>query len=275
MNWNGLTLPNNPYYQDDAVVIYHADCRDILPLIPDKSIDLVLTSPPYNLEMEYERRLTEKEYLDFITMVLSNIYSCLASAGRVIWNVPNQIRIARDGDLWSPSIKTALIMDGVGLRFFDMLQWNQRYSDSATAWGSWLSPSAPFIRHQLEAILIYYKKVWKLQRPGESDLEPKQFMSLTKSELWDISPADRNGHPAPYPEELVWKCLKLFSYKDALILDPFLGSGTTAYCAKKLGRKCIGIEIEERYCEIASKRCSQGVMDLSESKQTPVSLWEG
>ena len=264
MNWNNLELPDKDvYFKDEDSLIYCSDCRSILPSIPDKSIDLVLTSPPYNLEKEYEARLTEKEYLDFVTVVLTKIYSCLASAGRVLWNVPNQIRIARDGNLWSPSIKTALIMEKVGFRFFDMIQWNQRYSDSATVWGSWLSPSAPFIRHQLEAILVFYKEVWKLQQKGESDLDPRQFMSLTKSELWDISPAVRNGHPAPYPEELVWKCLKLFSYKNALILDPFLGSGTTAYCVKKLGRKCIGIEIEEKYCRIAVERLRQSVMSLN------------
>ena len=253
-----------PYYQEGGITIYLGDCREILPELPDKSIDLVLTSPPYNLEMEYEQRLTQEEYLKFIGEVLAELYRVLCSSGRVLWNVPNQIRIARDGDLWSPSIKTAMLMEKIGLRYFDMIQWNQGYSDSATAWGSWLSPSAPFIRHQLEAILVYYKDQWKLQRQGETDLTPSQFMSLTKGELWDIKPARRdNHHPAPYPDEMVWKCLKLFSYKGTIILDPFLGSGTTAYWAKKLNRKCIGIEIEEKYCEIAANRCRQSVMELN------------
>lgn len=255
-------IGKKPYFQDDAAVIYCADNRDILPLIPEKSVDLVVTSPPYNLEMEYEQSLTEQEYLDFINQVLIELHRTLCEGGRILWNVPNQIRVARNGHLWSPSIKTAGLLEKVGMQFFDIILWNQCYSDSATAWGSWLSPSAPFIRHQLEAVLVFYKEQWKLQHGNGTDLEPQQFMSLTKSELWDISPAKRNGHPCPYPEELAWKCMKLFSYQSSFILDPFLGSGTTAYCTKKLGRKCIGIEISEKYCEIAAKRLSQSVMRL-------------
>lgn len=205
--------------------------------------------------MEYEQKQTKEEYLTFIERVLRGCYHVLAAGGRICWNVPNQIRVGRDGELWSPSIKTAELMEKTGFKFFDFLIWNQMYSDSATAWGSWCSPSAPFIRHQTEAILVFCKDVWKIQHKGKSDLEPKEFMSLTKSELWDIRPAKASqvGHPAPFPEELPKRCIKLFSYVGDVVLDPFTGSGTTLKAAEDLGREWIGIEKEQSYINLAIK----------------------
>ena len=148
-------------------------------------------------------------------------------------------------------------MEGCGFSFFDLIIWNQYYSDSATAWGSWKSPSAPFVRHQLQAILVFYKDKWKIQHSGETDLTKSEFMSLTKSELWNFSPesAKKIGHPAPFPEELPRRCMRLFSYIGDTILDPFVGSGTTIKVAQDLKRNCIGIEVNPKYCSLIKSRC--------------------
>jgi site-specific DNA-methyltransferase (adenine-specific) len=150
--------------------------------------------------MEYEEKLSMDNYLDFIKSVLEECYRVLKRGGRICWNVPNQIRVGRDGALWPPAIKTAGLMEKTGFSFFDFIIWDQGYSDSATAWGSWCSPSAPFIRHQTEAILVFYKDVWKIQHKGKTDLTKKEFMSLTKGELWRMNPERRRAHPAPFPE---------------------------------------------------------------------------
>jgi len=238
-----------PFYR-----LIQGDCLKVLPTLEAESIDLLVTSPPYNLQKEYEQSLSEKEYLQFINTVLEESYRILRTSGRVCWNVPNQIRIHRDGDLWSPLVKTANLMEQVGFKFFDILLWNQNFSDSATAWGSWKSPSSPFIRHQCESILVFYKKTWKMKGVG-SDLTTLDFMRLTKSELWTMRPETDRTHPAPFPLELPKRCIKLFSYLDSVILDPFLGSGTTMKACQDLKRSCIGIEIEPKYCDIVRKRC--------------------
>lgn len=229
------------------------DCVEVMKTFPDLSVDLVVTSPPYNLQKEYELWRSESQYLSFVKTVLTEIYRVLKVAGRVCWNVPNQIRLNRDGKLWSPMIKTATLLEQLKFKFFDVVIWDQGYSDSATAWGSWKSASAPFIRHQCESILVFYKIKWK-KRFGVSDLATKEFMQLTKSELWKISPETNRLHPAPFPEELAKSCIKLFSFVDDVILDPFVGSGTTCAVAKKLRRRWVGVDVQEEYVRMAKER---------------------
>lgn len=240
-------------------LLYEGDCLDMFKQIPDNSIHIIVTSPPYNLQMEYEQKLTKEEYLIFIEQVLRECYRVLVHSGRICWNVMNQIRVGRDGELWSPSIKMSEIMEKIGFRFFDFIHWDQGYSDSATAWGSWLSPSAPFIRHQTEAILVLYKGQWKLNRKGAADLTAKEFMTWTKSELWSIQPAKASqvGHPAPFPEELAERCIRLFSYVGDVVCDPFAGSGTTLAMAEKWNRLWVGAEKNPNYISLANKNINR------------------
>ena len=170
MNWNGIELPDqNIYFQDDAVVIYHADCREILPLISNKSIDLVLTSPPYD-----------------------------------------------------------------NLRDYGAIKSNTTWGFESTA-------------HGLNKILCDGGVIVWIYEIGK--------FKVTKDEI-------AYDHPSIFSEELATDHILSWSNKGDIILDPFLGSGTVTKQAKKLNRKCIGIEIEEKYCEIAAKRCSQSVMAL-------------
>lgn len=248
-----------PYYQDEWVTIYHGDCREILPELPADIVDLVITSPPYNVGKEYEADVLRDDYIQLLRETAYLLLLRLKVDGRVCWNVANTMGL---GDkVFSPLHLSLNALAAGFLRLRDIIVWNQLNSGNDTAWGSYQSASAPWLRHQCESIIIAYKNKWKKENKGISTITPKQFMKFTV-DLWSMPCVPNSNHPTPFSEELAVRCLLLYSYQDDLILDPFLGSGTTAYCAKKLNRHCIGIEIEEKYCEIAAKRCSQSVMRL-------------
>ena len=236
MNWNGLELPDKSYYQDDAVVIYHADCRDILPLIPDKSIDLVLTDPPYGIGFEYESGKEDcnkpELYFEYLSPILSQLKRC--------------------------TIKyIALTQATKYMRFF----WDWFGDDIRIyiACKTFVMLRNTFMNYAYDPwVFIPLTDEIRIQAKPARNLD--WCISDTAS-LRNPHNIERN-HPTPKPVSMMASLIANFTNPNDIILDPFLGSGTTAYCAKKLGRKCIGIEIEERYCEIASKRCSQSVMAL-------------
>ena len=250
----------NPYYEDDLVTIYHGDCREIMPQLP--KVDLVISSPPYNVDKEYEAYLNEKEYYAFLLSVFTGIKNQLNPDGRFCWNVPYQMytkKMPHEISQYYLSMKALL---SAKLKMRDTITWNQSNSDNDTAWGSWCSASAPWLRHQTEAIIIGYNKQWAKLNRGISTITSAEFLKYVL-DLWTMPCARRKGHPAPFSVELPSRCIKLFSYVSNIILDPFLGSGTTCVAAKQLNRKSIGIEIEEKYCEIAAQRCSQEVLVLA------------
>ncbi len=218
MLWNGLELPP-AYYQDDAVYIIHGDCRDVLPLIPDKSIDLVLTDPPYLEEMLWAYQVLRT----WAARDLKDGKFLYAYCGSHV--LPQVIR-SLEGELkwfWLFNIKH----NGGSPRM-----WSKHLMVTS-------KPVVVFTRGEVNQDDL----VW-CANDHESEMKDKSRHKWGQSE----------GFPA--------KVIAVRTNPNELILDPFLGSGTTAYCAKKLNRKCIGIEIEERYCEIAAKRCSQTVMNL-------------
>lgn len=216
-----------PYYQDESVVIYNADCRDILPLIPDKSIDLVLTDPPYGIDLEYDNYIDSRDNL--INLIQSFMPLILAKSKRVALSCGILNMYSYPNPDW-------------------VMAWVSSAGIGCSKWGfcCW------------QPILVYGKDPYLTSRSGSL---PDLFMS---NEITQIK-----EHPVSKPVKLWQKVLHRCSQdSNDLILDPFLGSGTTCYCAKKLGRKSIGIEISEKYCEIAAKRCSQTVMNLNtESKE--------
>jgi len=217
------TIGIKPYYSDDAVMICNADCREVLPLLPDKSIDLVLTDPPYNVGKKYgEYNDHNPEYWD----LMGNWFFAANQKTDLIIFTPGAMNLTS----WIAFEKP-----------FWVACWYHSNACSHSPLGGFLV---------WEPILIYGKQRRKATRDG-----------------WNIpigyQSSVGNKHPVPKPTKLFDQLVLEFSDPDNIILDPFLGSGTTAYCAKKLGRKCIGIEIEEKYCDIAAKRCSQTVMSLN------------
>ena len=259
-------MPDKPYYQDDAVLIYHTDCRDILPLFPDKSIDLVLTSPPYfNAAKEVIEFNSYEDYLVWLDSFWLPITKVLVENGRLVVNVA----AGYNHSPWLPlSVDiTKQIQNYLDLR--GQVIWDKGQQNAGqTAWGSWMSPSNPAFRERHEVIIVASKGLGSIQGDGK-DILREEFLLGTQS-VFRLNAETRSQHPTPFPEMLPARFVKLLTFKDSMILDPFLGSGTTAFCGKKLGRKCIGIEIEERYCEIAAKRCSQLVMQLEEPSTNSV-----
>ncbi|RLI84763.1 site-specific DNA-methyltransferase [Archaeoglobales archaeon] len=234
--------------------IIHGDCVKVLNLLPKGSIDLVVTSPPYNVGKEYEEDLTEEEYVKFLTDVFKGLKRVLKPDGRICWNVPYSM-ISSKREIFSPWYCSFKALRKAGLKFRDNITWNQLNTDNDTAWGSWCSASAPWVRHMTEAIIVAYKETWKKQNKGETDLTRDEFLRFVL-DLWGMPVASKKkiGHPAPFPEELPYRCIKLFSFVGDVVLDPFLGSGTTALVAVKTERRFIGIELKKEYCEMAARR---------------------
>jgi len=251
-----------PYYQDKWVTIYHADCRDILPSLPDNSMDLVVTSPPYNVGIKYlsyDDNLPFTEYINLLDTFICCCKRLLKPDGRFTCVVPGGI--GRD-----PYIAIGYEVLNLCKQYFQLrgtIIWYKGLMHGKTAWGSWSSPSNPGLRDMSELIVIAHSEEATKRIKGETDLTPHQFM-IYSNDIWFISPiSNRDRHPSGFPDELATRLIQFYSYKKETVLDPFLGSGTTCYCAKKLNRYSIGIEIEEKYCEIAANRCRQMVMEFN------------
>ena len=249
-----------PYYQDEWVTIYLGDCREILPQLRD--IDLVVTGPPYNVDApygKYKDKLPEPEYLSFLDSFISLSKNTLNPDGRFCCVVPG----GTDRD---PYIAIGYEVLNLCKRYFHLrgtIIWYKGLMHGKTSWGSWCSPSDPNLRDMSELIVVAHNEEPAKRVKGETDLSPQQFM-IYSNDIWFISPVNkRDGHPASFPLELPTRLIQFYTYKHETALDPFMGVGTTPFASKKLNRKCIGIEIEEKYCEIAANRCRQSVMELN------------
>ncbi|MCK9254443.1 MAG: site-specific DNA-methyltransferase [Bacteroidales bacterium] len=221
--------------------------------IPNNSVQLMITSPPYNVSKEYDEDLSLKQYLKLLENSFKETYRVLVNGGRACINVANLGR--------KPYIPLSdyisKIMSDIGFNMRGEIIWNKAASASpSTAWGSWMSASNPTLRDIHEYILIFSKGDYKLELKGRKNtILKEQFIEWTKS-IWTMNAesARRIGHPAPFPEELPYRLIQLYSYQDDVILDPFMGSGTTAVSALKSGRKYVGYDISQDYIDLANKR---------------------
>lgn len=221
--------------------------------IPDNSVHLMITSPPYNVSKEYDEDLSLEEYLQMLRNVFEETYRVLVNGGRACINVAN---LGRKPYIPLSDYISHMMID-IGFNMRGEILWNKAASASpSTAWGSWQSAANPILRDVHEYILVFSKGDYKREKgKKENTIEREQFMEWTKS-IWTMKAesAKRIGHPAPFPEELPFRLIQLYSFKDDIILDPFMGSGTTAVSALKSYRKFIGYDVSEDYIKLAEKR---------------------
>ncbi len=243
----------NPIPPEKLDTIFHASSERMGEL-PDNCVHLMITSPPYNVGKDYDDDLTLNEYLSFLKRVWTETYRVLVPGGRVCINVANLGR--------KPYIPlhTFIIRDMIDVGFLmrGEVIWDKGASaSSSTAWGSWQSASNPTLRDTHEYILVFSKGNFRRERlEGRVDTISKQeFLEFTKS-VWNFAAesAKKIGHPAPFPIELPYRLIELYTFSNEIILDPFMGSGQTALAALKAGRHFVGYETKEEYLKLAEMR---------------------
>jgi hypothetical protein len=257
-----------PVYDDGQVTIYCADVRDVDRLAP---VACVVTSPPYNVGVDYAGHhdfIPWRQYRALADDTARLIARSLLPGGRAWVNTAVSVperpesdgtkRRVLLGHLWA----SALAADR--LELVDQVAWCSARG-AGTAWGSWQSPASPNLRGDYEVITVACREGWERQSPESAAGWRDTIGGWPElcSTVWNLAPAHRDGsHPAPFPVELAARCIRLSTWPGETILDPFCGSGSTLVAARDLGRRAIGIERSEQFCELAVRRLSQGALDF-------------
>jgi DNA modification methylase len=264
------------FYSDDAVTIHNGRADDSWPVHPG-SASCVVFSPPYNVGLDYDQGDDLDEWAAYESMafnVCSEAAKALHEAGRCWVNVTPIVPATpipagdHSGRGSNPRVSLMAIWHHAlalaGLDVWDYVAWTSPRGPGC-AWGSWASPAGPNMRGEWEVIIVAYKGTWSRQTPARWHgwKDDGDWMPLTKN-VWTITPEHRGdatgNHPAPFPLELAARAIRLSTWPDDLVIDPFMGSGTTLRAAKDLGRRAIGIDVSEKYCGFAAKRLGQEVL---------------
>ena len=235
-------------------IIFNKSAEKMDDLI-DNCVSLTVTSPPYNVGKLSDNNLSDEDYWKLMRQCFKEVYRVTESGGRLVLNVAN---LGRKPYIPFSNMFTDLMLD-LGFLMRGEIIWQKSKGANANfAWGSWLSASNPVIRDIHEYCLVFSKEGMSKGSKGKSTIEKDEFMESTLS-IWNINPAraKKIGHPAPFPVELAERFINLYSYEKDLILDPFIGSGTTALAASKLKRNYIGYEVNAEYCKLAEKRLAE------------------
>jgi len=279
--------------------IINGDCVEVMKTLPEGCIDLVVTSPPYGVGIDYDVHNDDMEFNDYVEFAkswLTETYRVLKDDGRIAINIPYEINVQDRGgrvlfmsEFWS-------VMKKVGFQFYGLVDLDEDspHRSKTTAWGSWMSPSSPYIYNPKECVILAYKKNRIKKVKGETqwgfeivdveqedgstkkktvykDEDKKEFMSLVYGQ-WEYFADTKQQTKATFSMDIPSKAIKILTYKNDVVMDPFAGSGTSLVAAEILERRWIGIEISPNYCEVATKRVQhfinqkkQGVLDF-ESK---------
>ena len=254
----------NPIHQKFLDKIF-CESSEQMKDLPDNSIHLMVTSPPYNVGKEYDKDLTLDEYREFLKKVWSEVKRVLVPGGRACINIANLGRkpyIPLHAFIVEDMLDLAFLMRGE-------IIWNKASSGSpSTAWGSWLSAKNPILRDIHEYILVFSKGMFSRGNLKKKSTIPKEeFLEFTKS-IWtfDAEPATKVGHPAPFPVDLPYRLIQLYTFEGEVVLDPFIGSGQTAIAAIKTRRHYVGYDINEEYVKLAEKRIKEFSLSFNAPK---------
>lgn len=248
--------------ETDINTIYNEDCLTTISRMPENFIDLVITSPPYNVDLGnnkyhkkpydlYNDNKDHKEYIAWLKRIFSAIYDKTCVGGRCCINIG-------DGKNGAVPTSSDIIQFMKEIKYIPLTHiiWDKSQVGNRTSWGSFLSPSCPSFPTPFEHILVFCKGDRKLQKKGQTDLTKEEFIDWSLA-LWKFAPQTKQaafGHNAMFPEELPKRCMKMFSWVGALVYDPFIGSGTTAKVAVMNNRNYVGSDISNEYCESARSR---------------------
>jgi site-specific DNA-methyltransferase (adenine-specific) len=239
--------------------ILQGDARKALQLVDQESVHLVMTSPPYNVGIDYDTHDDEipyEEWGELLRDVFTAAWETLVPGGRMVVNIPQSLSMP-DANNRIPvgNAVESMLLDLDGALYRGGLVWYKRNANSSTAWGSWDSPSNPVLRGTYEMLYVVSRgRPDRPDRKGKGDLPKRDFLKASL-DVWEIAPySDHSLHPAPYPVELVRRVLQFFTWQGDHVLDPFAGSGTTALAAEHLGRDWTMIDVSERYCKTMQQR---------------------
>lgn len=261
--------------------IINGNCIHEMNKFPEDCIDLVVTSPPYNCKINYDSYQDELSMIDYWKFTedwLSSVYRILKTDGRVAINIPYEVNVQERGGRVLFMAEFWAVMKKVGFKFYGLvdLEENSPHRSKTTAWGSWMSPSSPYIYNPKECVVLAYKQSAKKENKGESqwigtieeieqedgtlkkktiysEEDKKEFMDLVFGQ-WDYFADTKQLTKATFSMDIPTKAIKILSYKNEIILDPFAGSGTSLVAAETLDRRWIGIELSPNYTDIANKR---------------------